>query len=176
MTGRERRGSRSTEYPRYVHPSDAELGFGDEPREAAESLADLRRVAADFDNYRKRAASASARSCALASLVRELLPVVDNLERAWPPGHHGGKVVAGVEIVRRQLQRAAGGPRRGGDRRGRAALRPDVHEAIAQPSEHPGRVDRRGGGAGYRHGDRVLRPTRVVVASEPGATSAAERD
>jgi molecular chaperone GrpE (heat shock protein) len=52
-----------------------------------------------------------------------------------------------------------------------------VHEAIAQiASDHPGGTIVEVVEKGYRHADQVLRPTRVVVASEPPAPSAVERD
>src|SRR5947199_1272347 len=80
----------------------------DEARcKAEEYLADLRRVAADFDNYRKRVArDAEAQATRAAeSLVSELLPVLDNLERALDASEHHeeAKVSEGVQLVRQQL-------------------------------------------------------------------------
>ena len=76
-------------------------------RAADEYLADLRRVAADFDNYRKRVArDAEAQATRAAeSLVSELLPVLDNLERALDASEHHeeAKVSEGVQLVRQQL-------------------------------------------------------------------------
>ena len=119
-------------------------------RKAEEYLADLRRVAADFDNYRKRVARDAEAQTARAgeSLVAELLPVLDNLERALDASEHHeeAKVAEGVQLVRQQLidllhrrglEEIATEP--GGD------FDPHVHEALSQqPSEHPGGCDRGG--------------------------------
>ena len=111
-------------------------------------------------------------------VVRDLLPVVDNLERAVAAlGDHGGQVVAGLEMVRGQLAGLlAGHGVEEIDAHGRP-FDPTVHEAIAQiASGHPGGTIVEVVEKGYRHADQVLRPTRVVVASEPPAPSAVERD
>jgi molecular chaperone GrpE len=151
----------------------------DEARRMAEEyLADLRRVAADFDNYRKRVArDAEAQSQRAAeSLVAELLPVLDNLERALDASNHHeeAKVAEGVKLVqqqlvdllrRRGLEEIATEP--GGE------FDPHVHEALSQqPSEHPEGSISEVWQRGYRLGDRVVRPARVVVSS--GVPAAAE--
>ena len=143
----------------------------DARRKAEEYLADLRRVAADFDNYRKRVARDAELQAvhAAESLVRELLPVLDNLERALDASdhHEEAKVAEGVHLVRQQLidllhkrglepiEAEPGG-----------AFDPHLHEALShQPSDQPeGRIAvvwQRG----YRLGSRVVRPSRVVVSS-----------
>lgn len=85
---------------------------------AAEEVAQLRRdherlrdlyvrKLADFDNYRKRQEREMAefRKLASAELVRDLLPVLDNLDRALAVNHAGaGGLREGVELVRRQLR------------------------------------------------------------------------
>ena len=181
-------------------PSDAEVGFGEEPREDGavadgavpgddtidrltaerdEYLDALQRLKAEFDNYRKRN-ERERQAVALAGVrevVRDLLPVVDNLERAVAAlGDHGGQVVAGLEMVRGQLAGLlAGHGVEEIDAQGQP-FDPTVHEAIAQvPSDHPGGTIVEVVEKGYRHADQVLRPTRVVVAAEPPATAAVER-
>ena len=181
-------------------PSDAEVGFGEEPREDGavadgvvpgddtldrltaerdEYLDALQRLKAEFDNYRKRN-ERERQAVALAGVrevVRDLLPVVDNLERAVAAlGDHGGQVVAGLEMVRGQLAGLlAGHGVEEIDAQGQP-FDPTVHEAIAQiPSDHPGGTIVEVVEKGYRHADHVLRPTRVVVAAEPPATAAVER-
>jgi molecular chaperone GrpE len=137
-----------------------------------EYLADLQRVAADFDNYRKRVAREQAllRSLATADLVRALLPVVDDLERALDAAEHHdeAKVIEGVRLTRDTLLatlRTQGLEEIDAD----GMFDPHVHEALlAQPAEGVAagsilEVVQRG----YRLGDTVLRPTRVVVAAEP---------
>jgi molecular chaperone GrpE len=130
------------------------------------------RTQADFENYRKRAAkdAANAGERAKAGLVRELLPVLDNLERALATAVHddgdASPVVEGVRLVRADL---VGVLERSGvqafDPAGEP-FDPTVHEALstrpADEGTHPGTVvdvvEK-----GYRLNDTVLRPARVVV-------------
>ena len=134
-----------------------------------EYLGDLQRLAADFDNYRKRVARDQAQLVARAheGLVKELLPVLDDLERALGAAevHDEATVVEGVRLVHRALadQLAREGLE---EIVAAGAFDPHVHEALlSQPADG---VD---AGTvlqvvqkGYRLGDRVLRPARVVVA------------
>ena len=130
------------------------------------------RTQADFENYRKRAAkdAANAGERAKAGLVRELLPVLDNLERALATAVHddgdASPVVEGVRLVRADL---IGVLERGGvesfDPAGEP-FDPTVHEALStRPADDgidPGTVvdvvEK-----GYRLNDTVLRPARVIV-------------
>ena len=134
-----------------------------------EYLSDLQRLAADFDNYRKRALRDQEALVARAHerLVRELLPILDDLERALDAAevHDEATVVEGVRLVQRALFASL-------EREGLAvidadgAFDPHVHEALlAQPGEgaEPGSV-LQVVQKGYRLGDKVLRPARVVVA------------
>ena len=75
-------------------------------RERDEYLDLARRAQADFENYRKRAAREAAASGerARGGLVRELLPVVDNLERALgSAGSAEGQLAKGVALVHSEL-------------------------------------------------------------------------
>jgi molecular chaperone GrpE len=135
--------------------------------ERDQRLADLQRVAADFDNYRKRAARDQEALVARAHerLVKQLLPVLDNLERALVSAaeHEEEKVLEGVELIARELHDAL---RREGleeiETDGR--FDPHVHEALlTQPSEAEEGSVIEVLQKGYRLGDRVLRPARVVV-------------
>jgi molecular chaperone GrpE len=132
-------------------------------------LDQLRRVAADFENFRKRAARDQQQLMTRAAerLVTELLPVLDDLGRALEAAeqHEEAKLEDGVRLVHRQL---ADTLRREGleEIPTNGVFDPHVHEALlAQPAEgrEPGEildvVQK-----GYRLGDRVLRPARVVVA------------
>ncbi|MEX2253603.1 MAG: nucleotide exchange factor GrpE [Thermoleophilaceae bacterium] len=145
-------------------------------RERDEYLAVAQRAQADFENYRKRAAkeSASAGDRARSNLVRELLPAIDNLERALssqadsePSAEAEDRqgLADGVRLVHSELlavlQRAgveafdpAGEP-----------FDPELHEALStrpQEGSDPGVVldvvEK-----GYRLNGSVLRPARVVV-------------
>jgi molecular chaperone GrpE len=137
--------------------------------ERDEYLALAQRVQADFENYRKRAVRDQERLVAHAHerLVRELLPIIDDLERALEAAerHEEAALVDGVKLVERSLRRAL-------EKEGVAeiatdgAFDPHVHEAmLTQPAEgaEPGAVlgvvQR-----GYRIGDKVVRPARVIVA------------
>lgn len=137
--------------------------------ERDEYLNDLQRVAAEFENYRKRAAREQADFATRAAerLVKELLPVLDDLERALEAAaaHEEAKLEEGVQLVQRALaaalkreglvEIAADGP-----------FDPHVHEALlsrlvedAEPGTVLAVLQK-----GYRLGDRVLRPARVIVA------------
>ena len=139
--------------------------------ERDERLNDLKRVAADFENYRKRVARDQESLVARAHerLVKELLPVLDDLERALAAAeeHEEAKLEEGVRLVHRELADAL-------EREGLAEIEtngrfdPHVHEALlSQPSEAEEGSVLEVVQKGYRLGDRVLRPARVVVAARP---------
>ncbi len=136
--------------------------------ENEELIDTLQRVQAEFENYRKRAARDQENLVARAHerLVRELLPVLDDLERALEAAekHEEGKLEEGVRLVHRALADALA-------REGLAEVEvdgkfdPHVHEALlTQPSDHEEGSVIDVLQKGYRLGDRVLRPARVVVA------------
>jgi molecular chaperone GrpE len=136
-------------------------------RERDEYLNDLKRVAADFENYRKRVARDQEGLVARAHerLVKELLPVLDDLERALEAAaeHEEAKLEEGVRLVHRELLKALA-------REGLVEVEtegqfdPHVHEALlSQPSEQEDGSVIEVLQKGYRLGDRVLRPARVVV-------------
>jgi molecular chaperone GrpE len=129
----------------------------------------LLRLAADFDNYKKRAARERAEYIALANerLLKELLPILDDLERALNAAeqHEEAQLEDGVRLVHRSLASLL-------ERQGVKEIAtdgkfdPHVHEALlAQPAE-----DKEQGDVvdviqkGYTIGDRVVRPARVIVA------------
>ena len=137
--------------------------------ERDELLNDLKRVAADFENYRKRVARDQESLVARAHerLVKELLPVLDDLERALAAAeeHEEAKLEEGVRLVHQELQTAL-------KREGLAEIEtngrfdPHVHEALlSQPSDAEEGSVIEVVQKGYRLGDRVVRPARVVVAA-----------
>jgi molecular chaperone GrpE len=152
-----------------VAPEEDELTVA--KRERDEYLDLAKRTQADFENYRKRAAKemTAAGARARIGLIREILPVVDNLERALSvaPAGEGDAFVEGVRLVYRDLEGALA--RAGveaiepkGD-----AFDPNVHEALSvrpQDGAESGTVvdvvEK-----GYRTSDTVVRPARVVVAA-----------
>jgi molecular chaperone GrpE len=136
---------------------------------AQEHLNDLKRLAAEFENYKKRTAREQAALSARATerLVKELLPIVDDLERALEAAeqHEEAKLEEGVRLVHRQLASTL-------EREGLAEIEidgkfdPHVHEALlAQPSDAEEGSVIEVLQKGYRLGDRVVRPARVVVAA-----------
>jgi molecular chaperone GrpE len=127
------------------------------------------RAKADFENYRKRADKrvAETRGVAVAGVLRELLPVVDNLDRAIEASGGGEALIEGVRLVHADLHSIL-------DRIGLTAIDPTgeafdpaLHEAISQaPVEGVAQgtiievVQK-----GFMLGDSVVRPARVVVAA-----------
>ena len=148
-----------------VGPGNGREALAKERDELTDSLLRLR---AEFDNYRKRAARelTDSRVCAQADLLADLLPVLDNLERALDAAEHHeeGKVLQGVRLTRDLfvglLARAGveeipgvGTP-----------FDPQVQEAVlVQPSEQEEGLVTTVLERGYRQGGQVLRPARVVV-------------
>jgi molecular chaperone GrpE len=163
--------------PEDVENTQAEEATEEEPqldelealRNENEELIDtLQRLQADFDNYRKRAARDQEALVARAGerIVKELLPVLDDLERALEAveSHEEAKLEDGVKLVHRQLEQLL-------EREGLAPVEtdgkfdPHVHEALlTQPSESEEGSVIEVLQKGYRLGERVLRPARVVVA------------
>lgn len=135
-------------------------------------IADLRdrsiRTLADFDNYRKRVERerAELRRFAPMEALRDLLEVVDNLERAAVAGGSAEDLKRGVEMILRQLQETL-------RRHGVSSFEslgqpfdPGLHEAVSR-QESPGASEPSVAEelqTGYRLHDRLLRPARVVVA------------
>jgi molecular chaperone GrpE len=136
---------------------------------AEEYLATAQHVAADFENYRKRAARDQESRVARAHerLVKALLPILDDLERALEAAsaHEEATLEEGVSLVHRSLADLLA--REGLDEIATdGAFDPHVHEALlSQPAEdaEPGSV-LQVLQKGYRLGDVVVRPARVIVA------------
>ncbi len=145
-------------------------------RQAAEAHDRYLRTLADFDNFRKRVGREREEWSLRAQeqLLREILPVLDNFDRALAaapaPGSDGG-FREGIELIHRDFLKAL---ERLGVRPFSAVgelFDPERHEAVA-------RVERADVAdqtvvtemlRGYLFRDRVLRPARVVVAVEPAS-------
>jgi len=134
---------------------------------AAEVDDRLLRLAADFENYKKRAARERDEYVTFANerLIKELLPVLDDLERALQAAveHEEAKLEEGVELVHRSLASLL-------ERNGvkeistEGKFDPHVHEALlSQPSEAEQGTVIDVMQKGYTIGDRVVRPARVIV-------------
>jgi molecular chaperone GrpE len=140
-------------------------------KERDEYLDALQRLKAEFDNYRKRTMREQSELHARASerLLKELLPILDDLERALVAAeqHEEATLEEGVRLVHRALADAL---RREGleEIETDGQFDPHVHEALlSQPSEADEGSVIDVVQKGYRLGDRVLRPARVVVAGPP---------
>lgn len=129
------------------------------------------RTAADFDNFRKRTRKEldDARRSGREDLLRAVLPVFDNLERAIQSAQRTSDVKAmadGLAMVLRQFTEALG--REGISRVPTVghAFDPGVHEAIQQveTSDHPPGTVLAEVQPGYTQGDRLMRAAMVVVA------------
>jgi len=129
----------------------------------------LQRLAAEFDNFRKRSAREQAALIERANerVVKELLPVLDDLGRALEAAedHEGAKLEEGVRLVHRALAELLA-------KEGLSEIDtsgkfdPHVHEALlSQPSDEEEGSVIEVVQKGYMLGDRVLRPARVVVAA-----------
>jgi molecular chaperone GrpE len=148
-------------------------------KEAAESHDRYLRTLADFENFRRRTAREREdwRRQAQESLLREILPVLDNFDRALAAAPAPGADPAfrtGVELIHRDFLAALE----------RVGVRPFA--AVGQPfdptrHEAVGRVERRDVAdqtvvaeplRGYAFQDRVLRPAQVIVAVRPAAEAA----
>ena len=136
-------------------------------RERDEYLDALQRLKAEFDNYRKRVARDQQELAARAHerLVKELVPVLDDLERALEAAseHQEAKLEEGVRLVHRSL---AGLLAREGLAEVPTEGRFDPHSQealLSQPSEEEEGTVIQVLQKGYKLGDRVLRPARVIV-------------
>jgi molecular chaperone GrpE len=144
----------------------------------------MMRTAADFDNYRKRSRREviDAEKKGRDGLLKDLLPVFDNLERATLHAHQADALdgqgmkglVDGIELVTRQFRDCLS---RQGIERIESVGRPfdpSLHEAIQhlETADHaPGHIAHEVQ-SGYREGERLLRPALVVVAKAPAAGQA----
>jgi molecular chaperone GrpE len=141
--------------------------------EAEENYDRLLRVSAEFENYKKRTAREMAdfKKFANQSLLRELLPIIDNLElaikaAAEAPDGKDACLLDGVELTRKEILKvfenfhvepidALGKP-----------FDPNFHEAVMreESDEHPENTVVNELQKGYLVHDRLLRPSMVVVA------------
>ncbi len=139
-------------------------------KEADQYLDYLKRLKAEFDNYRKRNLKEQGRKITLFSedLIKQFLPIVDDLERALETVRGKEDVtdfVQGVEIIFNQLKNTL-------EKQGLEQIRakgepfdPYLHEAImkVELDEYPDNIIVEEMRKGYKLKDRVLRPTMVKV-------------
>jgi len=155
---------------------DVQMDNGDEPAEVEQLKEDLRRgqenyirAMADFDNYRKRVERdrAAAIKAGKADLIRPLLVVVDNLERALQHTDDATPaVVRGIEAIYRQLLGILEAQGIQSFDSLHKKFDPAIHEAVGSvasnryaPDTILEEIHR-----GYRWGKELLRPAQVIVA------------
>lgn len=139
------------------------------------------RAHAELENYRRRAQRelSDALKYANAGLVRELLPVLDNLNRAIEaatPSEENQALLEGVKMVAQQFLAALGKHGCTKVEALHAPFDPNVHEALSKiPSEeHPAMTVIHEMLPGFVLHDRVVRPSQVVVSAGPPAESEEE--
>jgi molecular chaperone GrpE len=163
--------SRATAHPTGVVGGDP---LAAAQAEAAERLDDLRRLQAEYVNYRRRVERDrdAARENAVASVLLDLLPVLDDIGRARDHGDLNG----GFRSVAEALEAAV--TKIGLERYGEPGdpFDPKVHEALMH--EYSDEFDvptcTQVLMPGYRYGSRILRPARVAVAEPTEALPVAD--
>ncbi|MSP12008.1 MAG: nucleotide exchange factor GrpE [Chloroflexi bacterium] len=159
---------------------DLELNMESRTKEAeskaAEYLDQLRRIAAEFANYRKRMEREQTETSqrAIGSLLARVLPVLDDFERAEQniPGEiRDGAWMQGITLIERKLRTIL-------EQEGVQPIEtvgkpfdPTLHEALMQEdtTEQPDGYVVAELQKGYRMGDRIIRPALVKMARNPSA-------
>ncbi|MFI8824408.1 nucleotide exchange factor GrpE [Streptomyces sp. NPDC053431] len=143
----------------------------------SERTADLQRLQAEYQNYRRRVERdrVTVKEIAVASLLTELLPVLDDIGRA----REHGELVGGFKSVAESLETVAA--KMGLQQFGKEGepFDPTIHEALMH-SYAPDVTETTCVAIlqpGYRIGERTIRPARVAVAEpQPGAAPAAKEE
>src|SRR5581483_9279677 len=149
--------------------ADAQERLAASERQLEDTVNLLKQTQADFENYQKRAARErdAERKYAVAPLARDLLPALDNLQRAMDAAKQvgeSGPLVQGVAATQAQVVQILG-------RHGITPIEalgkpfdPHLHEAVMQkPSaEHPPGTVVQVLQGGFQIHDRILRPASVV--------------
>ncbi|MGW8985692.1 nucleotide exchange factor GrpE [Streptomyces parvus] len=161
--------------------SDATVGLTaqlDQVRTALnERTADLQRLQAEYQNYRRRVERdrVTVKEIAVANLLSELLPVLDDVGRA----REHGELVGGFKSVAESMETVVA--KLGLQQFGKEGepFDPTIHEALMH-SYAPDVTETTCVAIlqpGYRIGERTIRPARVAVAEpQPGATPAAAKE
>lgn len=160
-------------------PADAGTEIDECRRQLADKNDRLLRALAEADNIRRRAQRDREEAARYAgeALVRDLIPVLDNLDRALDAARAAGDtsaIVDGVELVRREFLKML--ERHGVSRYSALGQRfdPNQHEAIARVVSVEKEPDTVVGetGPGYSLRGRVIRPAQVAVAAAPDEDAA----
>ncbi|MEU9026335.1 nucleotide exchange factor GrpE [Streptomyces sp. NPDC048383] len=143
----------------------------------SERTADLQRLQAEYQNYRRRVERdrIAVKEIAVASLLTELLPTLDDIGRA----REHGELVGGFKSVSESLESAAA--KMGLQQFGKEGepFDPTIHEALMHSYAPDVTEDTCVAilQPGYRIGERTIRPARVAVAEpQPGAAPAGKSE
>lgn len=158
--------------------SDPQVEVADELRRLTDERDQFRdqllRTMAEFQNYRRRQEEqrGELERFATERFVKQLLPVLDNFERAlasFDEGGNEGAMREGLRAVDRQLRQVLEGQNVSRIPSVGETFDPDIHEAlaIAQTDEHEDNTVIDEIEAGYKMGERVIRPARVRVSKRP---------
>lgn len=182
MTSKKKKQKSEQDKPQETPVSETEPKSVEEQRD--DLLQRLQRVSADYMNYQKRAQRdiAQAREFANESLIKSLLPVLDDMERALAAArdNHGedDPLFQGMQMVHDKALDALG-------RFGLKSIEakgkefdPEQHTAIMQQptDEHPSNVILHEAQKGYQLKGRTIRPTGVVVSKTPEEPKEDEND
>lgn len=140
-------------------------------RERDELKDQILRVQAEFQNAlrRERSMIDVRKAEAVGAVARDVLDVMDNFDRALESARSGGpgsaSIVSGLELVHKQLLLAFAKHKVVPIESQDLPFNPDEHEAVMQrpSSDHPDGTVIQVLAQGYKLGDRVLRPSKVVV-------------
>lgn len=142
-------------------------------RERDELKDQILRIQAEFQNAmrRERQMIDIRRAEAVSGVARDVLDVMDNFDRALESARSGGpataSILSGLEMVQKQLLAALGKHNVVPIEAQGQPFNPDEHEAVMQrPSaDHPESTVIQVLAQGYKLGDRVLRPAKVIVST-----------
>ncbi len=140
-----------------------------------EAIGKMMRLAAEFDNYKKRSARdyESIRRYAAENIIRELLPIVDNFERAIESANESkdfSSFLEGVKLILNQMMNLL-------EREGVTKINsvgesfdPNIHEAVmhVNSDDYPENIVTQEFQKGYILNDRVIRPAMVAVSKGNG--------
>lgn len=152
---------------------DAALGGNDNWKAEVQAAEDRAlRAQAELENYRKRAQREmlEERKYAALDLIRDLLPVVDNLDRAIAASaqsQNAAGLLEGVKLVAHQMEQVLTRHHCTRIATTGTGFDPNLHQAIAQEAsaEHASGIVTREVQVGYSLHDRVVRPAQVFVST-----------
>jgi molecular chaperone GrpE len=153
-------------------------------QQTAERLKDthdrLLRTAAEFDNFKKRAAKEKedVQRFGIERLLKDFLPVMDNLERALDHAeqHDPAQVIEGVRLVQKLFETTLAKHGVAGFSAIGKPFDPTMHEALMQQeSDEPAGTVVSEMAKGYKLNDRLIRPAAVVVAKPRTAGETPQR-